>query len=211
MKRVKSVRRSAACVLALVLAGCAATGPPLVDFAELRNVRESGHEHTGEWEHTANGLVNALPAGVPPEHIQTGEGGAGVSMALVDGFQARDLVIEALVEFEAGAAPGLLYRVRESGGVVTSMFMAVLNVDGAHLWRFQDGEWIRVYTDVRPMQPEQTYHLRVATDGAEMSVYVNGERLFTAQHPSLLHTGGAGISAREGVCRFNDLRAASRD
>ena len=187
---------------ALGLAACA-TGPDPVPYEAFRNVREADHQHPGEWRMEDNRMVNVIPDEATSEAVAGGLDGA--SMALVEDFSARDLVVQGRLGFEGYAAPALVFRAQEEEGVVNAMYMLVVNTDGVFLWRLLDGNWAAIVRHFMPLPPETMHTVRVEARGDTIEVALDGEPLFDTNDTLLMQAGGAGVSAREGVCYIADV------
>jgi len=175
-----------------------------VAFDALRNVHESYYPKAGKWKEDNGAFVNVIPADASAEDIAKSVNGAGVSLALVDTFSARNLVIEADLTYEGHSAPGLVFRVQEDKDVVSAMYMVVLNSDGVFLWRLLDKKWQVLGRYVTPV-PAGAHHVRVEARDAAFRVSLDGKRVLEETHTNLDRSGGAGISARDGNCRIANL------
>jgi len=189
--------------------GCA-TGPSVIELDALRSAREAAHPSAGQWERDNDALVNVIPADATADQIVRSIDGAGVSIGLIEGFEARDLLIEAKVSYENSGAPGLIFRAQEESGVIHAMLMVVLNSDGIHLWELKEGTWEPIGRHIAPIAPATPHWLRAEIRGSDMAFFLDGQRVLSGTYGTVT-TGGAGISGRAGLCRFYELRAESLD
>ncbi|MFP4190451.1 MAG: hypothetical protein ACLFU6_00115 [Candidatus Hydrogenedentota bacterium] len=188
--------------------GCAA-GPGVVPYDAFSSVREADQERPGEWRIEDNRMVNVIPEEAASDAVAAGEEGA--SMALVEGFRARDVVVKGQLGFEGYAAPALVFRAQEEDGVVDAMYMLVVNTDGVFLWRLLDGNWMAIVRHYVPLPPETMHTVRAEARGDTIEVALDGEDLFDTNDTLLMQAGGAGVSAREGVCYIADVGVESLD
>ena len=203
---------SPAIVFCAVLAMGCARGPAAVPFDDLRPVRETGLASMGAWEATDDGaLANVIPADATPETLAMDMDGRTVSLAVQEGFYARDVLIEGELSFHQGGVPGLLFRVQEDEGVVEAMYMLVVSAQGVHLWRLLNEQWTPIYRHVTMLQEHTPVTLRAEAVGPRVRVWLDGQPLFEAQDTMLVQPGGVGVSAREGPCRIGAIRTASLD
>ena len=198
MSGIKGGARMALAVMAALAVGACATGPQPVPYDAFRNVREANHQHPGEWRLEDNRMVNVIPDEAASDAVAGGLDGA--SMALVEDFRARDLIMQGQLGFEGYAAPALVFRAQEEDGVVNAMYMLVVNTDGVFLWRLLDGDWAALVRHFMPLPPETMHTVRVEARGEVIEVALDGEPLFDTNDTLLMQAGGAGVSAREGVC-----------
>ncbi len=203
MDRIKRSAPVLVAFMAALLIGACATGPGPVPYEAFRNVREADHQHPGEWRIDDNRMVNVIPEEAASDAVAAGQEGA--SIALVEDFSARDLVVQGRLGFEGYAAPALVFRVQEEDGVVDAMYMLVVNTDGVFLWRLLDGHWTALVRHFVPLQPETMHTVRAEARGDTIEVALDGEDLFDANDTLLMQPGGAGVSAREGVCYVEDV------
>lgn len=209
MNGMKGGARMALASMAALVIGACATGPEPVPYDAFRSVREADHQHPGEWRMEDNRMVNVIPDEAASDAVAGGLDGA--SIALVDGFSARDLVVQGQLGFEGYAAPALVFRVQEEDGVVNAMYMLVVNTDGVFLWRLLDGNWTAVVRHYMPLSPETMHTVRAEARGDVLEIALNGEDLFDTNDTLLMQAGGAGVSAREGVCYIADVGVESLD
>ena len=196
-------------VMPALIVGACATGPDPVPYEAFRNVREANHQHPGEWRMEDGRMVNVIPDEAAPDAVAAGQEGA--SIALVEEFSARDVVVQGRLGFEGYAAPALVFRVQEQDGVVDAMYMLVVNTDGVFLWRLVDDDWRALVRHYVPLEPETMHTVRAEARGDTIEVALNGEDLFDTDDTRLMHAGGAGVSGREGVCYIEDVGVESLD
>lgn len=188
------------------LAGCASTPEPKpADLSALEPVGEFGVSVKGPWTPMGTGMANIVPEDMPLEEGQVRDG-SGVSTALLKGFTARDLALEATVVFDGGGAPSLVFRAQEKDGTITDMYAVALYANGLNFWRMLQGRWVMIEARTLPIAPRTPYALRVEARGDRFVTYINGERVSEIQDQSLTSEGRAGIRAVEGPCRFSNLR-----
>lgn len=209
MDRISGPARAVLFLMAALVVGGCATGPGAVPYDAFRSVREADHERPGEWRIEDNRMVNVIPEEAASDAVATGQEGA--SMALVEGFRAQDLVVQGQLGFEGYAAPALVFRAQEEDGVVDAMYMLVVNTDGVFLWRLLDGNWTAIVRHYVPLPPERMHTVRAEARGDTIEVALNGEDLFDTNDTLLMQAGGAGVSAREGVCYIADVGVESLD
>jgi hypothetical protein len=198
---------SAIAVLAIAGSGCATTSKPpeTIDLTSLQSVREVGGGAAGPWTKLDDGVTNLVPAEVEIAEGQVRDG-TGVSLGLAKGFNARDLLIEAKVNYSGNGAPALVFRVQEKDGEISDMYAATLFSDGVNVWRFGGGKWLLLMTQAAPMAPRSSHSLRVEAKGDRIQVYADGNRMAEVRDESLMESGRAGIRAVEGPCKFSGLR-----
>jgi hypothetical protein len=192
-----------AVLTAVLLAGCA-TGAGPVKVSALREARHPYVVSAGTWRAEEGGLVNVF--GPAP-----GGRGAVETLGLVEGFRARDFVLEGRVTFDASAVGGVVFRVQEAGGVIADMYTATFSAGGIDLWLLKRGTWMLLSRDVRPLASGRPYALRVEVQGDKMTLYLDGEPLLEARDSFLPDAGAVGLYAREGLCRFESVNVVSRD
>ncbi|NUM54324.1 MAG: hypothetical protein HUU46_11820 [Candidatus Hydrogenedentes bacterium] len=196
--------------VAILPISCATTPDPKpIDLATLESAREAGGGVAGPWTPLEDGITNLVPDGVEIAEGQVRDG-TGVSIGLLKGFNARNLAIEANVNYSGGGAPGLIFRAQEKDGVITDMYAATLFANGANVWRFSGGRWMLMLTEAAKITPRVPHALRVEAKGDRIQVYVDGQPLSELRDDSLTAAGRAGIRALEGPCKFSGLRASER-
>ncbi|MBM3290090.1 MAG: hypothetical protein FJY92_08065 [Candidatus Hydrogenedentes bacterium] len=205
------VRRSAVLIAAWAAAfvcGCATTkAPNPVDLGALEPVREMGGGVAGPWTPLDGGVTNLVPAEGAIAEGQVRDG-TGISTGLVKGFSARDLSIEANVNYSGNGAPGLVFRVQEKDGEITAMYAATLFAAGVNVWRFSEGRWMLLLTQNGEFAPRASHSLRVEARRDSIQVYADGQRMAEVQDDGLLEGGRVGIRALEGPCKISGLRIA---
>lgn len=202
---------STSALLALA-SGCAMMNkhePKPIDLATLESARETGGGVAGPWTTLEDGVTNLVPEGTEVADGQVRDG-TGVSIGLLKGFGARDLTIEANLNYSGGGAPGLLFRVQESDGEITDMYAATLFSNGVNVWRFSSGRWMLLMTEAGRIAPRVPHALRVDAKGDRIQVYVDGQALSELRDDSLTAGGRVGIRALEGPCKFSGLRVSKR-
>lgn len=205
-------KRKSVCLMAMavLVAGCAtAPEPKPVDLMGLESLREMGGEAAGPWTPLDGGVTNLVAEGTEIAEGQVRDG-TGVSIGLLRGFKARNLSIEANVNYSGGGAPALVFRVQEHDGEITGMYAVSLFASGVNVWRFSDGRWMLLMTQAVALQPRVTHTLRADVEGDRIRVYADGEPMSEVRDDGLSDAGRAGIRALEGPCKFSNLRVTKR-
>lgn len=183
--------------------------PKAVDLSTLESVREIGGGVAGPWTPLDGGVTNMVAEGVEIAEGQVRDG-TGTSIGLLKGFSARDIVMEANVNFAGNGAPALIFRVQEKDGEIHAMYAATLFENGVNVWRFSEGNWMLLMTDAKHIAPRTTHTLRVEAKGANIQVYADGEPASLVRDDGLTEGGRAGIRGVEGPCKFAGLRVHKR-
>ncbi len=197
------------CVSWVVLhcTGCA-TAPEERSLGQLQSIPEATSSHANPWSYTDDILTNAREGEtLSNAYLQ----GKEASTALIEGFAARDLELEAETGFSNAGAPALVFRAQSDGGVVTAMYALALHAHGVNLWRFNADGWTLVEAHVFEVDPDTTHVLHVLALADTIAVTYDGKRLFEARDTFLMLVGGAGVRATQGPCRFYSLRATNLD
>ena len=205
-------RLSALATIVLLISRCGTLKkeePKPVDLATLESVREMGGGVAGPWTPLEDGVTNMVLEGVEIAEGQVRDG-SGVSVGLLKGFGARDVAMEASVNYAGKGAPALIFRVQEKDGEITAMYSATLFANGVNVWRFSEGNWMLLMTHVMNIAPRTTHTLRVEAKGANIQVYADGEPASLVRDDGLTEGGRAGIRAVEGPCKFAGLRVHKR-
>ncbi|HIJ65662.1 MAG TPA: hypothetical protein HPP77_06880 [Candidatus Hydrogenedentes bacterium] len=197
-------------VLALTVAalGCATTAEHVpiaetIDLSSFRVIGELGSGPPGKWLKGANGaVVNDTTRTAPSDSAPDAPEAPSVSLALLDGFRARDMVVEASVGFTGLGAPSVVFRVQEQDGVAVSMYAVALHRGGVNLWLMEEGRWYCLHRRELPVAPGMAHCLRVTGERDRITVGLDGGILFEVRGTSLMESGGAGICGREGQCMF---------
>ena len=197
-------------LLAALATRCATTPEPKpIDLSTLESARETGGGVAGPWTHIEDGVTNLIPADAELAEGQVRDG-SGVSIGLLKGFNARDLSIEANVNYSGAGAPALVFRAQEKDGEIANMYAATLYANGVNVWRFGDGRWMLLMAQAVPMAQRTTHTLRADVKGNRIQVYADGERMTEVRDDGLAAAGRAGIRALEGPCKFSGLRVTER-
>lgn len=197
-------------LLSIFDCGCASTPEPKpVDMTTLESVREMGGGVAGPWTPLDGGVTNMVPEGVEIAEGQVRDG-SGVSIGLLKGFSARDVAMEANVNYAGKGAPALIFRVQEKDGEIHAMYAATLFANGVNVWRFSEGNWMLLMTHAMHIAPRTTHTLRVEAKGATIQVYADGEPASLVRDDGLMEGGRAGIRGVEGPCKFAGLRVHKR-
>lgn len=199
--------RACALVLMLHVAGCA-TAPEGRNLADLNSVREHSQSQPGPWSYADNALANVIPGQALSTAYLRGE---EASAALIKGFAARNVELEALIEFAETGAPSLIFRVQLDGEVITAMYVLALYAHGVNLWRFNANGWTLIETHVFEVTPDTPHTLHVRALADRIAVAFDGKPLFEAYDTFLMLAGGAGVRATQGPCRFHALHASNLD
>lgn len=210
IKSAPTWKTTLAAIVCALLAGCATTSQPdPVDLSALDSVRETDGPVAGPWTPLEDGVTNMVPSNVEVMEGQVRDG-TGVSIGLVKGFNAKNLVIEANVNFSGGGAPALIFRAQEKDGVITAMYAVTLFVNGVNVWRFADGRWMLLMSQAVPMAPRSPHALRAEAKDDRIQVYADGQRMSEVKDDGLSVAGRAGIRAVEGPCKFSGLHVSKR-
>jgi hypothetical protein len=183
--------------------------PKPVDLTTLESVREMGGGVAGPWTPLEDGVTNMVPEGVEIAEGQVRDG-SGISIGLLKGFSARDVAMEANVNYAGKGAPALIFRVQEKDGEISAMYAAALFENGVNVWRFNEGNWMLLMTHAMNIAPRTTHTLRVEAKGANIQVYADGEPASLVRDEGLTEGGRAGIRGVEGPCKFAGLRVHKR-
>ena len=201
---------TAACLISILISGCmTAPEPKPVDLSVLESMPEAGGGTAGPWTKLEDGVTNLLAADVEPAEGQVRDG-TGVSIGLLKGFNARDLSIEANVNYSGDGAPALIFRAQVHDGEISEMYAASLFANGVNVWRFSDGRWMLLMSRTAPMAPRTTHTLRADVKGDRIQVYADGERMSEVRDDGLTAAGRVGVRAVEGPCKFSGLRVTKR-
>ena len=207
-----SMRSASLAALALLISNCGTfkkEDPKPIDMSTLESVREMGGGVAGPWTPLDGGVTNMVPEGVEIAEGQVRDG-SGTSIGLLKGFSARDIVMEANVNYAGNGAPALIFRVQEKDGEIHAMYAATLFENGVNVWRFSEGNWMLLMTDAKHIVPRTTHTLRVEAKGANIQVYADGEPASLVRDDGLMEGGRAGIRGVEGPCKFAGLRVHKR-
>ena len=183
--------------------------PKPVDLTTLESTREMGGGVAGPWTPLEDGVTNMVLEGVAIAEGQVRDG-TGVSIGLLKGFSARDVEMEARVNYAGNGAPALIFRVQEKDGEIRAMYAATLFANGVNVWRFSEGNWMLLMTQAMNIAPRTTHTLRVEAKGANIQVYADGEPASLVRDDGLTEGGRAGIRGVDGPCKFAGLRVHKR-
>lgn len=131
------------------------------------------------------------------------------ALAVLKDFDAQDLLICGKVKVDAGATAGYVFRTRGQSGIVTSTYALVVSAQGVELWQLASLGWLPLNRYVTSLPPGIARELRVTVKGDKIAVFLEGLLLFTSRDTSLVHDGGVGLYARNGVCTFENVRVQS--
>ncbi|MCC6152342.1 MAG: hypothetical protein IT367_01200 [Candidatus Hydrogenedentes bacterium] len=213
MQSMQTLARVTALVAASILFSQCGTitkeVPKAIDLTTLESVREMGGGVAGPWTPLEGGVTNMVPEGVEIAEGQVRDG-TGTSIGLLKGFSARDVAMEANVNYAGKGAPALIFRVQEQDNEISAMYAAALFENGVNVWRFSEGNWMLLMTHAMHIAPRTTHTLRVEAKGANIQVYADGEPASLVRDEGLTEGGRAGIRAVEGPCKFAGLRVHKR-
>lgn len=196
-------------LLAGLAIGCA-TAPQAVDFDAMRPVPEPRFQKTGQWAVVEGALTNVPPSDASEEDIRLAREGVGVSMALVEGAEARDFDLEAAISVSDEGTAAILFRVQEAEEVVRAMYSLALRRDGVSLWRFREGRWSRLHGHMMTVASGESHALRLGVRGSVVEVGLDGEPLFAVSDTALVAPGGIGVCGMQGPCQFHEVRVKVR-
>lgn len=203
--RIRTTLYAAACVVSTLLSGCG--GGEIwrpIAHDQLHPVRLDPQGAPGAFQ----GEKDVLTATPAPDSTS---GRSVETLAVLKDFDAQDLVVSGTVQADAGATAGYLFRTRGQSGVVTSTYALVLSAQGVELWQLASLGWLPLNRYVASLPPGRAHELRADVKGDKIAVSLDGLLLFTGRDTSLIHSGGVGLYARNGVCTFENVRARSLD
>lgn len=172
------------------------------DATRWRPVREGRYPAIVPFVQRLGYIENHLPPDAREEDVVAARDGLGVSMMVLRGIVAQDLVVECAMAFDRKGAPAINFGVQRQGEVVGDTYSLVLYEKGVNLWRNTGGEWSKVGATELPAMPGAFHDVRLYARGGRFGVYVDGRRVLRCADPRPLGPGEVGIWSGEGRCRF---------